>query len=66
MSDFFPTPVPKTICWKSKNFRHKWTNDAYYRKHSKDNIIVTPATKPGQYAIPHLLWCIHCELEHQP
>lgn len=70
LSEFYSVPPPKTICWKSKNLKHKWTNDPYYRSHDKkydkDYIAITPAERPGQYVIPHLLWCRHCYLHHQP
>lgn len=67
LSEFYPIPPPKTICWKSITLKHKWTNDAYYHHRGDKNYInLHPEHKPGEYVIPHLLFCINCGLEHQP
>ena len=66
MSDFFPDPVPNTKCPKSKNKKHEWTNKShlYPDPNNKDKIDFN--SKDTGYVIPHLFWCIHCKLFHQP
>ena len=66
LSEFYSIPPPKTKCKKSKNGKHTWTSDVYYRKKEKHMIEVTPTTRPNQHVFHNFMFCKHCQIGHQP